>query len=167
MLIPNIIQVTLGTQWIFTFEVTDPYSGDPASKSNVYATFKIFEAGMALRPLWSCAWDTGIQEDTETAGELHVFVPGEISDFIPSGMYTYELCLTSKDHDTYVEKYTGAVQAVPVTPVPKQILGETDPVATKMVEVETKRAMEAEEALSERISALEAQIEQLRGSIEI
>lgn len=157
MLVPNIIKITCGDQWLFTFDLEDPYTKEPVSIDNDLVTYRIEIPG-TKEVIWSCGWNTGVQPDPVVNGRVHVFVPNYISHYLPSRTYTYVLTVVPREHDTYVTTREGLIQSVPVSPIPEQILGESDPVAKPMIEDETLRAMVAEEALLKRIEAIEARL---------
>lgn len=159
MLVPNIIKITCGTQWLFTFDLEDPYTHEPVSVDNDFVTYRI-EVPKTKAVIWSCGWNTGIEPDPIEPGRVHVFVPNFISRYLPAGLYTYVLTIVPKEYDTYVTTMEGTIQSVPLSPIPDQILGESDPVAKPMIEQETLRALAAEEALSERIAVLEQRLNQ-------
>lgn len=153
MLRPNIIKIPAFSDWLFTFTILDPDTGLPATQDNTYAKFCLYEHPMDKTPLWSCEWNTGIQENPVKPGVIHVVVPRKISDYLPPGIYTYSLDIVSKSNPDKTRKDCGTIESVRMDPNGGVQFGVSDNVARQMIGKETTRAMRAEEELREDIGS--------------
>ena len=154
MLLPNIIKVPSKSDWLLTFPLVNPYDNKPATNDNTYVRFGLYDKPLSDKPVWSCGWDTGIQNDPVKPGVVHIHVPRDISDFLPTGIYTYVVNVVSKDHPTYSRAGSGTLESVKMDPKGGIEFGVSDNVARRMVGEESVRAMKAEEEIREDISVI-------------
>ena len=151
MIRPNIIKIPSFSDWLLTFTILDPATGLPATQDNTFAKFCLYERPMDKTPLWSCEWNTGIQEDQIRPGVIHILVPRKISDYLPPGIYSFSLDIVSKNDPNKIRKDCGTIESVKMDPNGGVQFGVSDNVARRMVGQETMRAMRAEEDLREDI----------------
>lgn len=155
MLQPCQFKISTADQWLFSFDILDPYTNEPVSEETTYLRYSLLETPISTTPLWQGELYSGIEYDPVVPGRIHVFIPACISRYLPAGVYTYLINVVNKEHDTYSRKIEGAIESVVMSTVPESILGESDPVARKLIGEETKRAMTVEAALEEKIKHLE------------
>ena len=155
MLQPCQFKISTADQWLFSFDILDPYTDEPVSEETTYLRYSLLETPISTTPLWQGELYSGIEYDPVVPGRIHVFIPACISRYLPAGVYTYLINVVNKEHDTYSRKLEGNIESVVMSTVPESILGESDPVARKLIGEETKRAMTAEAALEEKIKHLE------------
>ena len=105
-----VFKLTNGDTWRLDFLLYLPSDrNEPASRQNSVVRFVLSENRFAPA-IWEGRWDSGIEQDSNRKGLVHVKIPGWVSYRLRRGIYSFSVTVSDLLGDRSETEAEGSIQ---------------------------------------------------------